>query len=162
MTILSRLDRLLAKHFFGPPIIGLCRLTRHSPNEMAGALLIVASLTISWWFLQPPYSAIFHIVALINVFIAVPVTYLTIFVLKIRYKSDPFWRFALACGLIFVVPEMQAAPIAFNLLLLAAEYAAMIKTLPPTAKKDPSSARSTQVETNLRRCFCEEFSTCRH
>ena len=155
-TILSRIDRFLAKHVFGPPIVALCRLTRHSPNEMAGALSIVASLTVAWIFLQKPAVAIFYTLAAAQIFVAVPIVYYTVFLRGIRYKPRPVMRLMLFIGLIVIATSLKPMSIAFVLLLIAAEYAAMIDTLPPRRKKTETCRGSRDARTSLRRTIAGE------
>ena len=136
--LLSTLDRFLARNVFGPTILAACRATRHSPNEMAGALLILACFAVAWVNLRPPLDAMDQIVVMLSL-IAVPAIYVSIFVMKSRYETSNLWRILFGVCFLLTLPKSEPLTVVFTLLLVAAEYAALIGN--PATLPDDAGAR---------------------
>jgi hypothetical protein len=136
MTILSRLDAWLGKTLFHPPIILACQLTRQTQYAMHRALWFFAAchaivyLEHDDW-LWVVFMWFFVAITLLSatLFADWPATSLRAFRL--------FWFFLLIgqTSLTLLGGDLLA-PAIRSVIILFAEYAATIKTIPPRRKRE--------------------------
>ncbi|WIA57789.1 hypothetical protein N6H05_08335 [Sphingobium sp. WTD-1] len=146
MTILSRLDAWLGRTLFHPPIILACQLTRQTQYAMHRALWFFAACHAtyfaqgeSWGFVAILWSWV------LVTFIAATVTP------DIPTASFGFWRFiwwlifVLGVSTACITGELTDGTVR-ALIILFAEYAATIKTIPPRRQRDwRSSAKEART-----------------
>lgn len=136
MTILSRLDVWLGKTLFHPPIILACQLTRQTQYAMNRALWFFAACHAAYYVQDEGWGWVAF------TWLFVIVTFLSAAIVPdLEARSWGGFRFimwimliidVLACvGLGEVTPPTVRA-----LIILFAEYAATIKTIPPRRKRE--------------------------
>lgn len=146
MTMLSRLDAWLGKTLFHPPIILACQLTRQTQYAMHRALWFFAAchatVYLEWddWFW----------VVFIWFFVALTLLNATVFAdwpaISVR-AFRLFWFFLLIgqATLTLLGGDLLASSIR-SVIILFAEYAATIKTIPPRRTRE-KRASAKEVRT---------------
>ncbi|WP_257540568.1 hypothetical protein [Sphingobium sp. CFD-1] len=146
MTILSRLDAWLGKTLFHPPIIALCQLTRQTQYAISGALWFFACCHATYYAQHDGWGwAIVLWLVTITAFIGA-----TLFPDHERQSSGLFRLFfwsllLLEIPAMLLVGHVRATAIR-DVIILFAEYAATIKTIPPRRKRERNaSAKEARV-----------------
>lgn len=141
MTILRSIDVWLGKTLFHPPIILICQLTRQTQYAVHRAL---------WFFSACVATATMSRESWVTV--AMMWTWTLFNLLNASWQPDrPTKSFGLFRFVIwaFLLPDVVAVAVghhpasrsvAINLLVLFAEYAATIKTIPPRNKRETQAA----------------------
>jgi hypothetical protein len=146
VTILSRLDIWLGKTLFHPPIILACQLTRQTQHAMHKALWFFAACHATYFL---PYDSWF-IVALVWGYTILLMIGATAFADVPSRSWGGFrlviWIFVIL-GLITTAITGEVREAQFReIIILFAEYAATIKTIPPRRKRERrTSAKEARI-----------------
>lgn len=136
MTILSRLDAWLGKTLFHPPIILACQLTRQTQYAMNRALWFFAACHATYYAQGESWVLVAFLWSWVLV---------TFIDATVRpgapTRSFGVWRFIwwllFASGIftVYATGELTDGTVR-ALIILFAEYASTIKTIPPRRKRD--------------------------
>lgn len=146
VNFLSRLDAWLGMNLFHPPIILLCQLTRQTQYAIHRALWFFAALHATYYDKHDSWgwAAFLWIWVIFNFLGAVLVP-------DMEAKSygpfrAVFWIFFLIGVLGLVVLGELSNSTVRALMILFAEYAATIKTIPPRRKRERrTSAKEARI-----------------
>ena len=135
MTILSRLDAWLGKTLFHPPIILACQLTRQTQYAMRRALWFFAACHATVYLEHDDWLW----VVFMWFFVAITLISATVYAdwPAISVRAFRLFWFFLLIGQVSVTllgGELLASAIR-SVIILFAEYAATIKTIPPRRKR---------------------------
>ena len=144
MSTLRRFDSWLGKNVFVPPIIAFCHATRQNQHEAAGCFSVFAFLLACWEISSSGPGFLDYIFIMLFAFIAYDY-YQRIFVRGLPHRAHFFFRVVSGAMILFnLIPWLilvflgdvtDVYGIIFWTLLLAAEYAGGIGTLPPRKKR---------------------------
>ncbi|KKW93939.1 hypothetical protein YP76_04680 [Sphingobium chungbukense] len=136
VNFLSRLDAWLGKTLFHPPIILACQLTHQSQHAMSRALWFFACCHATYYIRDDGWGwAVFMWFWTIWAFISA-----TAFA-DWETRSMGWFRFLIWSLIMLEIPAMlmaghiRAAAVR-DVIILFAEYAATIKTIPPRRKRE--------------------------
>ncbi|WP_313229168.1 hypothetical protein [Sphingobium yanoikuyae] len=136
MTVLSRLDAWLGKTLFHPPIILACQITRQTQYAMNRALWFFAACHATYYAQGENWGVVAIMWAWVLVtFIAATVAP------DVPTKSFGVGRFimwllfAMGVSTACITGELTDGTVR-TLIILFAEYAATIKTIPPRRKRE--------------------------
>lgn len=146
MTILSRLDAWLGKTLFHPPIIVACQITRQTQYAMHRALWFFAACHATyywreWGLAWTVFIWCFALAALASAVVAPDRPAVSAGVMRFTW-----WIiFSLGAVHTLISGEVHDATVR-ALIILFAEYAATIKTIPPRRKREQrTSAKEAQA-----------------
>jgi len=148
MTILSRLDVWLGKTLFHPPIIALRQLTRQTQYAMYRALWFLAACHATYYAMRDGIGwgwLIFIWGYTVIAFIGA-----TAFA-DLEARSWGGFRFLIGMIVLLEIPAMLLvghvrATAVRDVIILFAEYAATIKTIPPRRKRERrTSAKEARI-----------------
>lgn len=146
MSILSRLDAWLGKTLFHPPIILACQLTRQTQYAMHRALWFFAACHATVYlehddWLWVVFMWFFVAITLISATVCADWPDISVRAFRL------FWFFLLIgqVSVTLLGGDLLASAIR-SVIILFAEYAATIKTIPPRRKRDRrSSAKEARI-----------------
>ena len=145
MSTLKRLDIWMGKNVFIPPIIAFCHATRQTQHETAGCLFITAFFLLCWDILQEASSSWEYLLIPLYLFFIVSI-YRDAFIVGSKPAPTPLiryvaWFFLAANAFLWLANALTGRiddlrDEIFWALIVAAEYALAIDTLPPRRKRD--------------------------
>ncbi|QNG44669.1 hypothetical protein [Sphingobium yanoikuyae] len=146
MTIFSRIDAWLGKTLFHPPIILACQLTRQTQYAMHRALWFFAACHATVYLEHDDWLW----VVFMWFFVAITLLSATVYAdwPAVSIRAFRLFWFFLLIGQVSVTllgGELLASSIR-SVIILFAEYAATIKTIPPRRKRE-KRASAKEVRT---------------
>lgn len=136
----ARLDHWIGRTLFLPPIVKLCQLTRQSQHAVARLFWFIAALDAFYRADTLLGSVIWGAISVIMMVTAAR---------RADQPSSSFLFFrmlalvALAIDLVQGLAGQSWAGIEFWIFVLIAEYAAIIRTIPPSVKGTPRQTAAT-------------------
>lgn len=145
MSILSRLDVWLGKTLFHPPIILACQITRQTQHAMSRALWFFASCHATYYIGDEGWGwAAFMWFWTIIAFISAA-TFPDVETRSWGGFRLLMWVMSILATVSFLHGAETGAAIVRNLIILFAEYAATIKTIPPRRKRERNTSAQREV-----------------